>query len=322
MRIKIKRKKLEEENKDSLILLLDVGKQFFKALDDLTKEMQLVAVPYMEHAAIRDPFQALQPYQEAGRNLDILLSSAQLNALVGNPKYKVLAKLAKHKTANPDNFKALEAEIFVGGKKQKKKDFFIKPAGVSLLGFIEDRLKVYQASRDEQTKALVAQKENNVYYHTSLKQLKVGDIIKPYWTKENTQGKRMSSPLGFGGNTVDWIESEFERLRPKNKPQRMNSLFAWKNIEDVYKHAADQERTIYKIKPLSGAKINIGSYMAILEVATSLRDGEFYEDEENIRGIDEQIEEIINRYWNGQDTDDLEVVIGPPGAVVVGIVNQ
>lgn len=213
----------------------------------------------------------------------------------------------------------------IGNKGINLFDFWRKPAGIDVKSFLAKQLKVLHDNKETKKQRQLSQREENVFYHTSNQNLQVGDIIKPYWTEENVSGKQGAGGMIGAADLANAVEEEFEKYRPKDKPSRRNALYAWKNIEDVYKHDSKSSRKIYKIVPLSGAKINIGSYNALPQVATVGQTETDYGDPEETEQMDnekdEDIKKIIFNYWHGKDTEALEVVIGPPGAKVVGIVE-
>lgn len=208
------------------------------------------------------------------------------------------------------------------------KNFFKKEVGQSL-EFFKKRLEQFYSYRkslkDKEVSGL-----GKVFYHASIKELEIGDIIEPYWTKE-LMAQRSAAAVG-AANPIE-IEKEFEKVRPKNKVSRLNCVFAYDDAGRAFAHEGPgdvETRHVYAVQPLPKSKITVADQGGLGQFAVVLSDMRDVEDEEEEEYLNKALDEIINNYWAGKsvssgggtlDSERQEILIGPPGVKIVKVLR-
>lgn len=227
----------------------------------------------------------------------IALTDSQLTAIVNSTPGKAIKSLGERKlhVESPGPAKHVEefnSGVLVDGT--PKKQFWTKPSGVDPAQFASTQLEKWIQKLEHALTARVAHFEHlgsGVYYHATTQDLKVGDIIKPYWTKETLKTREGSMIGGYlGSQAEDFIESH----RPKGAPSRQGSVYAFETPEEAAKWGMSETRKIVAVKPLTSNNIKVD--MTVLQsLALLWQDDGFEEDEIHVEG-----KKMVENYWKGK----------------------
>lgn len=236
------------------------------------------------------------------------LTTKQVNDLIESLPSKTIQKvfarpLDTNLSGIARELNSFESDKLISGT--PKKQFWHKPSGIFPYDFLLNQLNSWIKMMDQEEKRRTSKFTNlpkNVYFHATTKDLKIGDIVKPYWAEAIE--KRSKGVMGPDAGLE--AEKLLEEQRPPNKPSRLNCVFAFETPEEATRWGSSSDgRKIVAGTPLGNIH---RADMTVLEAMAAQwhDDGiqyDYAESAEEEKAIEEEssahVEEMISNYWNG-----------------------
>jgi len=226
------------------------------------------------------------------------------------------------------DLKSLEVDQIKPGL--SKKAFWEKPSGITPFDFLQQRVQQWTKILDDNKQSRTSKFQSlpkGTLFHATAQKLKVGDIIKPYWTEDKLQAR------GAGGMGFDYgsaAEDILEKGRPKDKPSRLGSVFAFETAQEASEWGSG--RTIVAIAPMSN-KIHRCDMRTLEAIVSTWRDtaeavGLIDENDPDAKEAeaaiqqdsDERVKQFVRNYWAGKENGPRprwEILIGGNAKVIM-----
>jgi hypothetical protein len=236
------------------------------------------------------------------------LTSKQVKSLLESLPSKTIQKafarpLDTNLSGTARDLKSFESGKLVSGV--PKKQFWNKPSGIFPYDFLLNQLNVWIKMMEQEEKRRTSKftkLPQNVYFHATTKDLKVGDVVKPYWAEAIE--KRSKGVMGPDAGLE--AEKLLEKQRPSNKPSRLNCVFAFETPEEASRWGSSSDgRKIVAGIPLG--KVHRADMTVLEAMAAQWHDDgvqyDYAESAEEEKAIEEESSALINamisNYWNG-----------------------
>ncbi|HPM74254.1 MAG TPA: hypothetical protein PLA71_00865 [Saccharofermentans sp.] len=257
------------------------------------------------------------------------------------PKDKLMQYIFRDKVSKniiDRSYLKAKGSLLLGDIKKTNEQLWLKPKNMKVSDFIIgvtkqviESFKEKDKKADTNIRAIFKNPKENQFFHATHTELyKPGEIIKGYWDPlEKVKGGMWAVYL-----SIKHLEEIFEKHRPSSKPPRLNSVFAFKELDDLVNNAKKLGRSyIYMVEPLG--KYHIAD-MNIIDEFESIRAGWKEEDEfaetakqrkDNAKKYGDLLMKEVKLYWEGKPSAESnkrpkwEVICGAPGVKVISLVK-